>query len=154
MMRSKSEPETRQWHPEGALRVPLSSLHLGHLLGCLAGFWGHFAGSAITWQALFKPCVKSWVTSLGKVGTSDFDTSLEQNAVFCRSGHPSWSHLVPKVRPEGSKMASKCQVSVARTVRFGRPVRSCCRSYGKLRAAPQTPLKSEVAGYLSDKTHD
>ncbi len=72
----------------------------------LASFWLHFAGSAVTWQALFALFAKSSATLCGKAGFSYIDTTPTRNAMFWRSGHPSWSHLGRKVEPDRSKMAS------------------------------------------------
>ena len=62
--------------------------------------------------------------------------------------------LDPQVTAEHPKVTSKGQVRGVRTVKFGRSVRSCCRSYGNCRAAAQTQVKPEVKVYLSDKSYD
>ncbi len=53
---------------------------------------------------------------VGKVRFVYFDSTLERNRYYCRSRHPSWSHLGRKVEPDRSKMASGWQVRGVRTI--------------------------------------
>ena len=66
---------------------------------------------------------------LRNVWFCDFDVIVQRRLYLRKSGRPSWSYL-------GSKDARAAQSGfegasqTARTVKFGRSVQSCCRSYG------------------------
>ena len=74
---------------------------------------------------------------VGKVRVVYFDSTLERNRYYCRSRHPSWSHLGRKVDPGRSRMAWKLQIKVIGTVKFGRSARSCCKVMETARKRPR-----------------
>ena len=98
---------------------------LGTFWAALASFWAHFAGSAVTWRALFRLFVDSWATLCGKVGFRDFDAPLKQKlslaapgeqdgAIWAQKSHPNNPKLPRRGKSEGSGQSSwPCRFGLA-----------------------------------------